>query len=192
MTATVDELVSEDRPEPRPLPALAARAQLGDRNALEELLRRLQTPLAAHIRGIARDDDLAADVLQDALIIISRRLGTVRQTEWVRAWAYRIATREAYRAIKRSRRHQDLHVDDLGSLPEAAGDEPAIEDDELLAALPAKLAALPAGAQVVLRLHYLESLTHQEVAEALEIPVGTVKSRLAYGLTCLRRTLVGG
>ena len=191
MTATADDPVSEDRPEPRPLPALAARAQLGHRSALEELLRRLQAPLAEHIRGIAGDHDLAADVLQDVLIIISRRLGTVRQTEWVRAWAYRIATREAYRAIRRSRRHQELHVDDPGSLPEAAAVEPAIEDEELLAALPAKLAALPRGAQVVLRLHYLESMTQQEVAEALEIPLGTVKSRLAYGLMCLRRTRAG-
>jgi RNA polymerase sigma-70 factor (ECF subfamily) len=60
----------------------------------------------------------------------------------------------------------------------------------LVAALPAKLAALPAAAQVVLRLHYLQSLTQQEIAEVLEIPLGTVKSRLAYGLMCLRKTWV--
>jgi DNA-directed RNA polymerase specialized sigma24 family protein len=40
----------------------------------------------------------------------------------------------------------------------------------------------------VLRLHYLQSMTQQEIAEVLEIPIGTVKSRLAYGLMCLRRT----
>ena len=66
-------------------------------------------------------------------------------------------------------------------------DPPAV-DEELLAALPEKLSALPLGARTVLRLHYLQSLTLQEVAEALEIPIGTVKSRLAYGLQRLRET----
>jgi RNA polymerase sigma-70 factor (ECF subfamily) len=175
-------------PQPaRPLPALAARAQLGYRVALEDLLRRLQFPLGEHIRGIVRDDDLAADVLQDTLIIICRRLATVRQTQWIRAWAYRVATREACRAINRSRRHQDRSFEDIADRPDASVLAPDLDDAELLAELPVKLAALPAGAQVVLRLHYLHSLTQQEVAEVLRIPVGTVKSRLAYGLTCLRK-----
>jgi RNA polymerase sigma-70 factor (ECF subfamily) len=179
--------VSEDRSAAeRSLPALAASAQLGDRPALEELLRRLQYPLGEHIRGIVRDHDLAADVLQDSLLVICRRLGTVRQTEWVRAWAYRVATREAFRAAKRRRRARGEPVEDLPSLPEVPVVETGV-DEQLLAELPAKLAALPPRTQIVLRMHYLQSLTQQEVAEALEIPIGTVKSRIAYGLTCLRR-----
>ena len=171
------------------LPALAARAQLGDRNALEQLLRRLQGPLGEHILGIVRDDNLAADVLQDTLLLVCRRLDSVRQPEWIRAWAYRVATRVALRAIRRTRRHEPL---DLSTLPDESLDEFGSDDQELMAALPAKLAMLPIGAQVVLRLHYLQSLTQQEVAEALEIPLGTVKSRLAYGLACLRRISSSG
>jgi RNA polymerase sigma-70 factor, ECF subfamily len=186
-TVAADDAVSEGPPAARSLSALAARAQLGDRTALEELLRRLQSPLGEHIRGMVRDDDLALDVLQDSLIIICRRLGTVRQTALVHAWAYRVATREAVRSVRRSRRHQGEPFDEMAALPDSSADESGIDEEELLAALPAQLAALPAGAQIVLRLHYLQSLTQQEIAEALEIPVGTVKSRLAYGLTCLRR-----
>lgn len=179
-----------DRPRSaRPLPALAARAQLGDRTALEELLRRIQGPLGEHIRDIVRDADLAADVLQDTLVIVCRRLHTVRQTEWVRAWAYRVATREAWRALRRSRRHDLQPFDDLIELPDSSQHDPGSDDEELLGQLPARLSALPAGAQIVLRLHYLQGLTQHEVAEALGIPVGTVKSRLAYGLMCLRRSL---
>ncbi|HEX6250277.1 MAG TPA: sigma-70 family RNA polymerase sigma factor [Gemmatimonadaceae bacterium] len=176
-------------PVERPLSALAAFAQLGDRQALEELLRRLQHPLSEHIRGIVRDDDSAADVLQDSLIIICRRLGTLREPEWVRAWAYRVATREAVRAAKRLRRYRGDPLDDVSEMAEVPTDD-SQTDEELLAELPARLAALPLGAQVVLRLHYLQSLTQQEVAEALAIPLGTVKSRLAYGLSCLRREWV--
>ena len=172
----------------RSLPALAAFAQLGDRDALEELLRRLQHPLSEHIRGIVNDDDVAEDVLQDTLIIVSRRLGSVREPEWVRAWAYRVATREAVRAAKRVRRDRGDPLDDIAEIAEppveASSEFPS---EELLAELPARLAALPLGAQVVLRLHYLQSLTQQEVAEALAIPLGTVKSRLAYGLSFLRK-----
>jgi RNA polymerase sigma-70 factor (ECF subfamily) len=172
------------------LPALAARAQLGDRGALEELLRRLQAPLRDHIRGIVRDDDLAADVLQDALIILCRRLGTVRQTEWIRAWAYRVATREAFRAVRRSRRNQGEPFEDFSEIPNASEDPSEIASEDLLAELPERIAGLPQAAQVVVRLHYLQSLTQQEIAEALEIPVGTVKSRLAYGLMVLRKAWV--
>jgi RNA polymerase sigma-70 factor, ECF subfamily len=154
------------------------------------LLRQLQEPLADHIRGLARDDDLAADVLQDVLLIICRRLGTVRQTEWVRAWAYRVATREALHAVRRARRHTGESMDDMADIPDLSHEESANADDELLAALPARLDALPPKTQIVLRLHYLQSLTQQEIAEALEIPLGTVKSRLAYGLMCLRQIWV--
>jgi RNA polymerase sigma-70 factor (ECF subfamily) len=174
----------------RSLPALAARAQLGDRNALEELLRQLLPPLREHLEGILGDDDQAADVLQDALIIVSRRLGTVRQTEWIRAWAYRIATREALRALRRAHQNRGVPLDDMLAVPAVPVTAPDTNQDELLAELPDRLAALPAGAQVVLRLHYLHSMTQQEISEALEIPLGTVKSRLAYGLMCLRRSLV--
>ena len=186
-TVTADDAVSESVSGRGSLATLAARAQLGDRAALEDLLRGLQPQLGDHIRGIVRDDDRTADVLQDVLFIICRRLATVRDTQWIRAWAYRIATREAYRSVRRSRQRLEEPVDDLSGFPDSPGGEPEIDHPELLAELPARLAAVPAGAQVVLRMHYLLSLTQVEIAEALEIPIGTVKSRLAYGLMCLRR-----
>lgn len=100
------------------LPALAARAQLGDRDALEALLRALQGPLLAHVRGIIPDSDSAADVLQDALMIVARRLHTLTETRWVRAWAYRVTTREAVRAARRERRDAFVSLDDVPEFPE--------------------------------------------------------------------------
>ena len=175
-----------ERADPLPLPALAARAQLGDSAALEELLRRLQQPLADHVRALIRDDGAAEDVLQDALLIVARKLGTVREVQWVRAWAYRVATREALRALRRSHREHTEPLDDA-SLAASPVPEDSGVDHELLAALPTKLAAVPFGAQIMLRMHYLQGLSQQEVAEALEMPIGTVKSRIAYGLQCLRK-----
>jgi RNA polymerase sigma-70 factor (ECF subfamily) len=172
-------------PDASALPALAARAQLGERAALEALLGALQQPLLAHVRMILRDDDRAADVLQETLILVARRLHTLTEPRWVRAWAYRIATREAVRAARRSHRDALVSVDELA---EVAAPEPdgATIDPELVLELPERLAAVPPAAQSVLRLFYLEALTLPEISAALEIPLGTVKSRLAYGLNTLR------
>jgi RNA polymerase sigma-70 factor (ECF subfamily) len=81
-----------------------------------------------------------------------------------------------------------VSLDDMPDIADTIADGAAIEDEALLAALPGQLAALPMAAQVALRMHYLQALTQQEIAEALEIPLGTVKSRLAYGLMWLRRS----
>lgn len=171
------------------LPALAARAQLGDRVALESLLRIVQPALAAHLRILMQDDDAADDVLQDSLLLIARRLGTLREVEWVRAWSYRIATREARRLLRRSRRWRNEQLDAAETVPEPEmPDEPG---EAIRVRLLERLPLLPPKAQVVVRLRFVESLSQQEIAEALEIPLGTVKSRLAYGLQCLRESLSG-
>lgn len=168
---------------------LVARAQLGDRAALDGLLREVQAPLYAHLRLLLGDDDAAEDALQDALLAICRGLGGLRDPRWFRAWAWRVATRVAVRQSRRSRRAPlDLWA------PEELDRVPAYEPDarfdaELLAALPPALDALSPASRVVLRMHYVDELTHREIAEALELSVGTVKSRLAYGLAALRKAV---
>lgn len=170
------------------LALLVGRAQCGDPRALDALLRALQAPLWAHVRAIVRDDGAAEEVLQDALLHVARRLPSLREPRWLRAWAYRIATRLAVRRAQRDRRWGDLFGDDdVASLP-APAEEPRF-DPALIAALPAHVDALSPASAVVLRMHYLDELTYVEIAEALELSVGTVKSRLAYGLASLRRTL---
>lgn len=144
------------------------------------------------MRGIVQDDDVAADVMQESLLLICRRLGTVRDVQWVRAWAYRIASREAVRAARARRRRAMDGLDERVPDVAAPNAEDEAIDPALLAELPLRLAAVPPAAQIVLRLHYLQELTQPEVAEALEIPLGTVKSRIAYGLAVLRRDWRGG
>ena len=169
-----------------PLPSLAARVQLGDRGALEKLLRALEPPLLAHVNTIVNDRDLADDVLQEVLLKISRGLGSLREPNWVRAWAYRITTREAIRVVRAERHQRCDAIDDLDDMP-AADEEDAVAPDDARDEVLACLDELPRRAQLVLRMRYLEEMSQQEIAEALEIPLGTVKSRLAYGLSVLRR-----
>src|SRR3954470_9755712 len=97
-----------DPPKRAALTLLVARAQAGDRQALDRLLRDHQAPLYRHVRAIARDGDHAFDALQNSLLLIARRLAGLRDPRWFKAWAYRIATREAVRLTKRERRIRQI------------------------------------------------------------------------------------
>ena len=166
-----------------------ARAQSGHRPSLDRVLRAVQLPLYHHVRLIVGDDALAEDVLQEALWVVARKIATLRDPRWFRPWAYRIATREA---VRRSRTEKSwragLEAAELGDLAAPSAEEPVFEP-ELVAELTQHLDALSPASALVIRLHYLEQLTFVEIAEALEIPVGTVKSRLNYGLAALRGRL---
>jgi len=175
------------------IPALlVARAQLGDREAIDGLLRLLQEPLRAHVAAIVHDDDLALDVMQQVLWTIARKVGTVDDPRWVRAWAYRVATREAVRRSRSERRWREALRDDAAAPHLDASDDGAADDRwraELQEELRGAIDRLPSATAAVLRLHYLDDLTLAETAEALEIPLGTAKSRLAYGLAALRNAM---
>ena len=180
---------SDDPPGRAALVLCVARAQSGDRQSLDRLLRDHQQPLYRHVRAILRDPELAYDVLQATLLIVARRLRGLRDPRWFKAWAFRIATREALRAARRRARDRALFDEEAAiDLTAAPAEAPAC-DPAWVRACDEALAALPPGAQLTLRLHYLEEMTLVEVAEALEIPLGTVKSRLAYGLARLRERM---
>jgi len=166
-----------------------ARAQCGDIAAMDTLLVSVQLPLFRHIAMVMDGDQQAAeDALQEALLAICRHVGGLRDPRWFRAWAYRIATRIAVRHAKRSRRQPDAVPPE--ALAEVAADPPdEVPEEAVLAALHSALSAVPRASQLVLRMHYFDEMTHLEIAEALELPLGTVKSRLHYGLASLRKVI---
>jgi RNA polymerase sigma-70 factor (ECF subfamily) len=165
---------------------LVVRAQFGDIEAMDSLLRDVQEPLFRHILYIVGDADSAEDLLQDTLLTVSRKLGALRDPNWFRPWAFRIATRASFRAVRRERRRLFEDVSAIEVAVERA--EPRFEP-ELVAMLPALLVDLPPSSGAVLKLYYMDSMTLHEVAEVLDIPVGTVKSRLSYGLKALRKLM---
>ena len=161
------------------------RAQCRDREALEALLRGVQPSLRRYLSSLAGAAE-ADDLLQDVLVIVVRRLGTLDDPRLFRPWTFRIASREAFRHIKKRRLWQARHEDDaqLDHLP-----TPVIAPSgELLRTLLAADTISPAS-RAVLCLHFQEELTLPEVAAILDIPLGTVKSRTGYGLQAIRRHL---
>jgi RNA polymerase sigma-70 factor, ECF subfamily len=162
-----------------------ARAQLGDLHALDKVLATIQEPLFRHVRTILGDEQDAEDALQEILLTVSRKIGSVRDPRWFRAWAYRIATRDAVRFAKRRKRN--VSIDESAELENIlVGNETADPETDLIERLPEAVATLSPASQLVIRMHYNDGLSHTEIAEALELSVGTVKSRLAYGLAALR------
>ncbi|HWB78118.1 MAG TPA: RNA polymerase sigma factor [Nannocystaceae bacterium] len=153
------------------------RAQAGDRRALEEILVHAERLLQRWL--VAALGDLAPDVLQEVLLRVYRKLATLRDPRAFDAWVRRLAHRELLRTLRHERRHAH---DELGDVVE----EPPPPDD-LRARLPLLLIELPPSSRSVLALHYLDDLSLAEIAIVVELPLGTVKSRLALGLRALRK-----
>jgi RNA polymerase sigma-70 factor (ECF subfamily) len=164
-------------------------AQSGDRAALDRLLRAIQVRLHGYLLSLVHDEHLALDLLQDVFVIVIQRLRWLREPNAFRAWVYRIASREAYRALKTRRHRASRHETDT-FLEAVAADAPEEAfPPELLARILALLQEVSPASRAVLSLHYLQEMTLQEVADVLEVPLGTAKARLAYGLQILRKRL---
>lgn len=131
----------------------------------------------------------ADDVLQEVLIVLCRKLKWLENPEVFRAWAFRIASRAGFRHLKKEKRLSAHRCDDA-VLDEFAAPVSAPPRELLPELLNSE--ALSAASRAVLTLHFQEELSLPEIAAILEIPLGTVKSRLAYGLTALRKTLMQG
>jgi RNA polymerase sigma-70 factor, ECF subfamily len=165
------------------------RAQAGDREAFDQLFRLVQEPLYRYIFSLAGARSLSEDILQEVFILIYRKIRWLREPELFRPWVYRIATRETFKHLKRERRWSDKTEDEsvLLNLPAPSRDGLSPElNAQLVAQLVERLS--PASRAVIV-LHYLHEAPLAEIADALGVAIGTVKSRLAYGLDLMRRQL---
>ncbi len=165
------------------------RAQTGDKAALNSLLEVIQEPLYRYIFGIVGEDQLARDVLQDSFLQIFRKLYWLKEPKAFRSWAYRIASRRAFECLRQERRYS-LTTDE-SVLAESTTMETSRHDNtaDIVEQLPGLLQRVSPASRAVLSLHYLNGMTLRETADVLEISLGSVKSRLAYGLSRLREQI---
>jgi RNA polymerase sigma-70 factor (ECF subfamily) len=163
------------------------RAQCGDREALEQLITAVQPSLRRYIARLAGTES-ADDLLQDVLIIVCQKVAWLEDPKLLRPWMFRIASRAAFRHLKKGWRRLEDPMDHAVLDHAAAAVQPSEQDLERLL----DNDALSAASRAVLVLHFEEGMTLVEIAAVLEIPVGTVKSRLASGLATLRKELQRG
>ena len=166
---------------------MALAAQGGDRRAMEELLDRLYDQVHAVCRRICAREADAEDAAQEAVISIVRALPGFDGRSAVRTWAYRIATNAALDELRRrSRRPEPVDIDEstirseagVRSIDDDVGDR--LDIDSALADLAPEFRAA-----VVLR--DLIGMEYADIAATLDVPVGTVRSRIARGRSRLGR-----
>jgi len=169
-------------------PFLVLRAQLGDREAVERLLSEAAAMLRPYVCGLMSNESDAQDTLQESLVLIWRKLHQLDEPRAFGAWAHRIASREAQRAIrKRSRLSRETS---MAAEPES-GPVAGEPDKEEIARILARVSELPANTRDIVLLHYGAGFSLRLVGTITGAPVGTVKSRLNVALRKLREAADG-
>ena len=166
---------------------LVTRAQGGDRAAFGLLAAELATRFLAVSRRILRDLDLAEDATQQALVAIWRDLPQLRDPARFEAWSYRVLVHACYSEARRTRRWApNLRIISPADEPAAAGGlDEIIHRDELERAI----RRLSVDHRTVLVLHHYADIPVDRVAQILDVPVGTVSSRLHHAMRAMRAAL---
>jgi RNA polymerase sigma factor (sigma-70 family) len=165
---------------------LITRAQRGDEGAFAQIVALAGGRLYAIAHRVLRDPELAEDATQQALLMIWRDLPRLRDAASFNAWSYRLLVRACYRAGRESRHWTpDLHL--LPNDRPTGTDEMAriLDRDQIERAF----RRLSVAHRAVVVLHHYLDLPLTQVAEALDIPVGTVRSRLHHAVRALRASL---
>lgn len=166
---------------------LVLRVQRGDRKAFDLLVIKYQTRVAALVSRFVHDPHEVMDVVQEAFIKAYRALGGFRGESAFYTWLYRIAINTAKNyLVARNRRPpgSDVELEDAEyyesrqGLKDISSPESLLSRDELERTIYQALSELPEDLRVALTLREFDGLSYEEIAEVMECPVGTVRSRI--------------
>lgn len=166
---------------------LVERVQAGDKSAFNLLVLKYQHRVLKLVGRFVNDPAEAEDVAQEAFLKAYRALGTFRGDSAFYTWLYRIAINTAKNALVSSRRRPvdfDLDLQDPdqydrhAKLKEADTPEGVLLTDEIREVVERALEQLPEDLRTAIVLRELEGLSYEEIAEAMDCPVGTVRSRI--------------
>lgn len=179
---------------------LIARAQRGERGGFDALVRKHQERAYVYAFRLTREPDAAADVVAEAFLRIHNALPNFKGNSSFKTWLYRILTncyldlrkREKARPhgsldalLDTSEGEQGIQIADDGPTPEDEAQKRARGD-----ALQAGLALMPEYQRAMIVMYHAEDMSYEEMAAALDLPVGTVKSRLNRARLGLRDHLL--
>lgn len=165
-----------------------AKARQGDLSAFRSLYEEVRPGLHNVVRRLCGDDDLAQEIVQRAFVRAYESLPELREDLAFAGWMRRIAVNLLRDHWRRDHRNADLpEDDDLGALHDGSpGPEDLFEDHQIREHLEEALADLPEMFRIPVVLHYLDDRSVEEVANLLDIPRGTVLSRLSRARGRLR------
>ena len=168
-------------------PTLVERCRAGERNAFEQLVTRYQKPVFNVALRMLRNRQDAADVAQTTFLKAFEHLGDYDSAFRFYSWLYRIAINESLNALALRRPREEL---DANATDDAPGPDRAAEGDQALHAIEDALMHISAELRTVVVLRHIAQLSYQDIAQALDLPEKTVKSRLHSARERLREHLL--
>ncbi|HSV72480.1 MAG TPA: sigma-70 family RNA polymerase sigma factor [Chthonomonadales bacterium] len=172
---------------------LVRRTQSGDRRAFEQLLDRYEARIYRMALRTTGNPADAEDVTQEIFLGIHRSIGSFRSQSALSTWVYRVALNHCLEH-RRKRRLDTVTMEDEMQIASARREDDPVAcatQTELAARVNAAIGSLSGKHRDVVLLHEMQGLTYQECAEVLNVPVGTVKSRLFHAFGQLRALLAG-
>ena len=162
------------------------RGTLGHNNKrqFEALVHAHQGHIRAFLRRLCRNDALADDLAQETFMRAYQKYDALSDYGAAKAWLFQIAYRIFLDFIRKEKRRKNLDDERQGELPETPESLPEIKMD-----IERAMNALPAPQRAAIMLNISHGLSHGEVATALDMPLGTVKSHIARGKNSLRAFL---
>ena len=174
--------------------ALVASAQKGSDAAFAEIVRRYQRAVYRVAWALTRNDADADDLAQEAFVRAWGAIGRFEIGQPLYPWLARITTNLAYSLFRRRKRRPETPIEPLleAGMQFGAEDDPAEHavTDERNANLRACFAQLSQEHQAVLALRVVQDLSYDEIARALNVPMGTVMSRLARARGALAKLMI--
>lgn len=179
---------------------LVERVQRGDKRAFDILALKYQHKIVGLVSRYIRDSDEVMDVTQEAFIKAYRALPRFRGDSAFYTWLYRIAINTAKNhLVSRSRRPPDTDIDvsdgefqtDSAVLRDVASPEATIATQELEKVIFKAIEDLPEELKVAVTLREFEGLSYEEIAEVMECPVGTVRSRIFRAREAIEKSIAG-
>ncbi len=169
--------------------ALVARVRRGDRAAAGRLTERDRRGARAVALAVVGETADAEDVCQDAFVSAIARIDDCRQPDRFGAWLFQIVRNRARDHLRAGAGRKVIPIDGVSVEAAEASPEREAERADLRGRLLEALAELPEDRREVVLLHDLEGWTHQEIAERMELPAGTVRSHLHHARKRLRALL---
>jgi len=168
---------------------LIARSVQGDQKAFRDLLERHHATAWAVVRGVMGDRDEVEDVIQQVYIKVFRGLPRFRGEARFSTWLYQIARNEAINAVKK-RRLDTIPVEDVVlAAPARDNPEAAWQRDRTGSQLEAAMARIDEKYRLAIELHYMGEHSYEEIAEIMDLPLGTVKTYIHRGKADLKKAM---
>lgn len=164
-------------------------AQSGDRNAFSELVRMHARGVFNVVYRMCGDELIAEDAAQETFIRAWQNLSSYRPQTPLRNWLYRIAFNAGMDMLRKEKRILPNAIEDMQLTDGQPGLESLVSQQERMQLVQKAILSLPDASRAVLILREYEELSYQDISATLDIPVGTVMSRLNYARKLLKDKL---